>query len=154
VNEEKTLEEIIQEAVVLKFLIRQTEAQTTTANEELILEMLEKLIDLRDALLTISKMEHYNELTEDESMFVTRKIALDALNGIKCEESNRPKIKLPEDNPAKVVSWHFHWKFWKPKIRNLIGDPVRFGWYAYLDDGTLQTREQVFIKRDMGIIEK
>lgn len=59
------------------------------------------------------------------------------------------------DNDYRVVSWHFHWRFWRPK--DCLGGPVYFGQWAVCEghDGTHRTEQsaaQVAVKRDMGLI--
>lgn len=56
-----------------------------------------------------------------------------------------------------VASWHFHWKFWRPK--QCIGGPVYFGWWATAvdwegKDPSAQTPFQVERKREWGWLEQ
>ncbi|MEK6829001.1 MAG: hypothetical protein AABY15_02660 [Nanoarchaeota archaeon] len=55
---------------------------------------------------------------------------------------------------AKIISWEFNWRFWKPV--DCIGGRVFFGRYAVCEhvDGrkTFQNETQASIKLSMGVL--
>jgi len=57
-------------------------------------------------------------------------------------------------NHIRVKEWKFNWRFWKPI--ECIGGNVYFGSYAIVEDEngktSLQNREQIRIKYEMGIL--
>lgn len=54
-----------------------------------------------------------------------------------------------------VRSWHFHWRFWKPK--GCIGGPVYIGWWGVVRgpgySSSDQSASQIRVKKSMGMIE-